>query len=67
MNHFNVVKASEVIGVKVKNSQGESLGKINEVVIDKIQGKISYLVLDFGGFLEFGNKFFCNAMEFIFL
>ncbi|HHF7343955.1 MULTISPECIES: PRC-barrel domain-containing protein [Legionella] len=58
MNHANIVKSSEVSGVKVKNSLGEDLGEINEVVIDKLMGKVNYLVLDFGGFLGFGNKFF---------
>ena len=58
MSYRNVVKASEVTGVKVKNAQNEHLGEINEVVIDKSLGKVSYLVLDFGGFLGFGNKFF---------
>ena len=58
MNHIHVVKASEITGTKVKNLAGENLGEINEVVIDKSQGKISYLVLDFGGLFGFGNKFF---------
>jgi sporulation protein YlmC with PRC-barrel domain len=58
MTFRKVVKASEVTGVDVKNLNGENLGKINEVVIDKAHGKVSYLVLDFGGVLGFGNKFF---------
>ena len=58
MTYRKVVKASEVVGVQVKNHSGENLGKINEVVIDKSLGKVSYLVLDFGGVLGFGNKFF---------
>lgn len=58
VNHHMVVKASEVTGVKVKNLQGEHLGEINEIVIDIHMGQVSYLVLDFGGFLGFGNKFF---------
>ena len=58
MTYRKVVKASEVTGVDVKNKAGESLGKINEVVINKGTGKISYLVLNFGGHLGFGNKFF---------
>ena len=53
-----VVKASEVTGVSVHNQNGEHLGKINEVVLDKAMGRVSYLVLDFGGLLHFGNKFF---------
>ena len=57
MEHY-IVKASEVTGVKVVNGTGDSLGDINEVVLDKTTGKVNYLVLDFGGFLGFGNKFF---------
>ncbi|MBP6918732.1 MAG: PRC-barrel domain-containing protein [Legionellaceae bacterium] len=58
MDHIHIVKASEITGTKVKNMAGENLGEINDVVIDKSQGKISYLVLDFGGLFGFGNKFF---------
>jgi sporulation protein YlmC with PRC-barrel domain len=58
MTFKKVVKASEVTGVEVHNLTGEELGKINEVVINKASGKVSYLVLDFGGVLGFGNKFF---------
>ena len=45
MNHINVVKASEITGTKVKNLAGENLGEITEIVIDKGQGKVSYIVL----------------------
>jgi sporulation protein YlmC with PRC-barrel domain len=58
MSNHSVVKASQITGVKVKNTDGEKLGEINEMVIDKLTGKINYLVLDFNGILEFGNKFF---------
>lgn len=58
MNHTNVVKASEVCGVKVRNTADEDLGEINEIVIDKTTGKVGYVVLDFGGILGFGNKYF---------
>jgi sporulation protein YlmC with PRC-barrel domain len=58
MTFRKVVKASEITGVDVKNMKDENLGNINDVVIDKSTGKVSYLVLDFGGFMGFGNKFF---------
>lgn len=58
MTNQNVVKVSEIIDVKVKNLTDEALGKIAELVIDKTSGKINYLVLEFGGFLGFGNKLF---------
>lgn len=58
MKNREIVKSGEVIGAKVTNQSQENLGEIAEVVIDKQTGKINYLVLDFGGFLGFGNKFF---------
>ena len=58
MENRGTVKSGEVTGVKVTNAQQENLGEIAEVVIDKTSGKVSYLVLDFGGFLGFGNKYF---------
>lgn len=35
MTYRKVVKASEVVGVNVKNKAWENLGKISEVVINK--------------------------------
>ena len=58
MKYQGVVKSGEITGVKVKNTANDNLGDIAEVVIDKTSGKVNYLVLDFGGFLGFGNKFF---------
>ncbi|KTD19949.1 PRC-barrel domain-containing protein [Legionella lansingensis] len=54
----SIVKASEVTGVCVKNMAGKNLGTIHEVVIDKAYGKVNYVVLEFGGILGFGNKYF---------
>lgn len=53
-----VVKANEVVGVDVQNQQGESLGKIEALMIDKLSGKVSYVVLSYGGFLGMGDKLF---------
>jgi sporulation protein YlmC with PRC-barrel domain len=52
------VRSGEVVGMEVKNNALEDLGEIAEMVIDKTSGRVSYLVLDFGGFLGFGNKYF---------
>jgi sporulation protein YlmC with PRC-barrel domain len=54
-----IVKANkEVIGRKVTNRQGESLGKVEEVMIDSIPGRVAYAVVSFGGFLGLGDKLF---------
>jgi sporulation protein YlmC with PRC-barrel domain len=40
MENHTVVKASEITGLKVKNLNNENLGEINDVVMDKISGKM---------------------------
>jgi sporulation protein YlmC with PRC-barrel domain len=54
----NIVKSAEVIGVTVKNPEGDKLGKIEEIVLDKLSGQVHYVVLSFGGILGMGDKFF---------
>ncbi len=50
-------KASELIGMKVQNPQGEDLGTIKDIVIDLNQGKVAYAVMDAGGgLLGLGEK-----------
>jgi hypothetical protein len=67
-NHSsNVVKTSEVIGVSVKNLEKENLGKIEEIILDKVSGKVSYVVLNSGSFLGLGGKLFAlpwNAIKY---
>lgn len=53
-----VLKAKEVIGTKVVDTQGKKLGDIKELVLEPYEGKIQYAVLDFGGFLGIGDKYF---------
>ena len=53
-----VLSASTIAGDKVQNQDGETLGTIKELMIDTGTGRIAYAVLDFGGFLGIGNKFF---------
>jgi sporulation protein YlmC with PRC-barrel domain len=52
------VQASKVLGEEVVNRQNESLGKIQDMVLDAEDGRVSYAVLSFGGFLGMGNKLF---------
>jgi len=61
-----VFRAKTLIGYKVKNRQGEELGKIEELAIDPQTGQIAYAVLSFGGFLGLGDKLFAipwSALE----
>ena len=52
-----VLKASELIGMKVQGSDGKNMGKIRDLVIGP-DGDVRYAVLDFGGFLGIGDKYF---------
>jgi len=53
-----VLKASELIGMKVQGTDGKNLGKIRDLVIDPEYGDIEYAVLDVGGCLGIGDKYF---------
>jgi len=51
-------RASNLVGMNVKNSQGQSLGEVKDVVFDINKGEINYLAVSFGGFLGVGEKLF---------
>lgn len=53
-----VLSASTLAGDQVRNSAGEDLGKIEEIMLDIPSGRIAYAVLSFGGFLGIGDKLF---------
>jgi len=58
MRHTKVLSASTLIGDGIRNSEGEDLGKLEELMIDLDRGNITYAVVSFGGFLGVGNKLF---------
>lgn len=53
-----VLAASTLAGNSVRNSAGEDLGKVDEIMIDIPSGRVAYAVLSFGGVLRMGNKLF---------
>jgi sporulation protein YlmC with PRC-barrel domain len=58
-----VMKVSNVVGMKVQDTEGKKLGDIKDLVIDPMDGSIGYAVLDFGGFLGIGDKYFAVPWE----
>lgn len=61
-----VLAASTMEGDPVRNSSGDDLGMIEEVMIDLPSGRIAYAVLSFGGVLGMGSKLFAvpwNALR----
>lgn len=58
-----IPKASTFIGSAVVNPQGESLGKLDDLVIDPATGSITYAVLSRGSVLGLGGKLFAVAWD----
>jgi sporulation protein YlmC with PRC-barrel domain len=48
-------RAKTVIGMDVKNSKGEHLGKIHDLVLNFDHGDIAYVVISSGGLLGMGD------------
>jgi sporulation protein YlmC with PRC-barrel domain len=59
----NINKATELIGMNVKNFQNESVGRITDLALDLDRGRIAYLVLSAGGFLGVGEKLFAIPLK----
>ena len=47
----NLIASSKVEGTAVYNTAGESLGEIDDLMIDKSSGQVAYAIMSFGGFL----------------
>lgn len=48
-------KASDVIGMEVKNYQGEKLGKVDDLAINVESGRIVQVIMSTGGFIGIGD------------
>ena len=59
----NTLSATTLIGDPVVNRNGESLGKIEDLMIEPERSRVSYAVLSFGGFLGTGNKLFAVPLQ----
>ena len=51
-----LIAAEKVNGTDVYNLEGDKLGEVMDVMLDKITGQVAYAVLSFGGFLGMGEK-----------
>jgi sporulation protein YlmC with PRC-barrel domain len=50
--------ASRLIGANITNAKSESLGEIQDIVLDSGNQRIAYAVVAFGGFIGLGEKYF---------
>jgi sporulation protein YlmC with PRC-barrel domain len=51
----SVISSARVEGTSVYNNAGDKLGSIDDLMIDKVSGKVQYAVMEFGGFLGMGT------------
>jgi sporulation protein YlmC with PRC-barrel domain len=55
--HTTAIRASKVQGTSVYNKAGESIGHVEDVVLDKMSDRILFAIVGFGGFLGIGEKY----------
>ncbi|MBI1328635.1 MAG: PRC-barrel domain containing protein [Alphaproteobacteria bacterium] len=51
----NLIGSDKVEGTDVYRSNGDHIGNIDRVMIDKYSGKVAYAVMSFGGILGMGK------------
>jgi hypothetical protein len=56
-NH-NLIASDRVEGTAVRRSDGDKVGTIERLMIDKASGKVVYAVMSFGGFLGLGEDYY---------
>jgi hypothetical protein len=52
---LKLIGSDKVHGTAVYGPDGERIGSIERLMIEKVSGKVSYAVLSFGGFLGIGD------------
>lgn len=53
----NLIASDRVEGTPVRRSDGEKVGTIERLMIDKRSGKVAYAVMSFGGFMGLGEGY----------
>jgi sporulation protein YlmC with PRC-barrel domain len=51
----DVISSDKLEGTAVYNEDGEKLGSIDDLMIDKHLGRVRFAILEFGGFLGMGT------------
>ena len=55
--HSTAIRAKKVLGTAVKNRSGAKVGKIEDIVLDKLSNNVMFAVVGFGGLLGAGEKY----------
>ena len=54
----SLIGSDKVQGTAVYGADGEKIGAIERLMIEKVSGRVSYAVLSFGGFLGIGDDYY---------
>ena len=54
----SLIASNKVEGTPVYRSNGDRVGQIDWLMIDKISGKVAYAVMSFGGFMGIGEDYY---------
>lgn len=57
--------ASSIIGDKVKDPKDNPMGSIKDLMVNLSTGKVEYVVIELGGFLGIGEKYFAFPFSFL--
>ncbi|MCB0128297.1 MAG: PRC-barrel domain-containing protein [Caldilineaceae bacterium] len=57
-NASGVISLNALQDYSVQDTAGDKIGSIEDIMINPQQGRIEYMILSFGGFLGFGDKWF---------
>jgi sporulation protein YlmC with PRC-barrel domain len=55
--HTSAIRGKKVIGTTVKDMNGQVIGEVEDVVLDKMSNNVMFAVISFGGFLGIGEKY----------
>ncbi|MDP3176090.1 MAG: PRC-barrel domain-containing protein [Phenylobacterium sp.] len=53
----SLITSSRVTDTPVFNREGDRIGRIEDLSIDKLSGQVRYALLSFGGFLGIGERY----------
>lgn len=57
-DHAALISSAKVQGSNVYRLNGERVGRIEHMMIDKVSGRIAYVVMSAGGFMGQGHDFY---------
>lgn len=52
-----LISSDKVEGTAVYNPDGDKLGTVDSLMLDKRSGKVAYAIMSFGGFLGIGDRY----------